>query len=421
MRPALKVYVACVLAVGLAFAFGTVLYAGSPVEKLPLAAALLLLATIAQLRPIHLTQKMKMTVDDTATFAAALLLTPGLALVVAAGATLLAYARRRQSPWFESVFNASTSGLATFAAAAVFGALGGDRGSVASYAPAVAAAAVVKYLTHTALIDIAVALQLRRNPLTTWWPVHRRDLPQSLALYALGGLMAIVADAYPVAIVLFAIPMAGIFASMRETARLRTQTREAIVEMANLIDLRDRYTHGHSQRVADLAARIAAHLRMDPSQVELIREAGLLHDLGKIRTPDDVLRKPARLDPAEQLEMRQHADAGAEILRKLPEFWEGASLVRAHHERFDGSGYPRGLAGAEIPLEAAVIAVADAWDAMTSDRPYRKALGHAEARSELIRYRGSQWTPAVVDALLAITSEPVRATNPALAGTPRLA
>jgi putative nucleotidyltransferase with HDIG domain len=419
MRPALKAYVACVLAVGVTFAVGTI--PGSPVETLPLAAALLVLATIAQLRPIHLTQKMKMTVDDTATFAAALLLSPGLALLVAAGATLLAYARRRQSPWFESVFNASTSGLATFAAAGVFGALGGDRGSVASYAPAVAAAAVVKYLMHTALVDVAVALQLRRDPLTTWWPVHRRDLPQSLALYALGGLMAIVADAYPIAIFLFALPVAGIFASMRETARLRTQTREAIVEMANLIDQRDRYTHGHSQRVADLAARIAAHLRMDPSQVELIREAGLLHDLGKIRTPDDVLRKPARLDRDEQMEMRLHAEAGAELLRKLPEFWEGASLVRAHHERFDGSGYPRGLAGAEIPLEAAVIAVADAWDAMTSDRPYRKALDHAEARAELIRYRGSQWTPAVVDALLAITSESVRSTNPTLAGAPRLA
>jgi len=419
MRPALKAYVACVLATGLAFAFAYV--PGSSVDTLPLAAALLVLATIAQLRPIHLTQKMKMTVDDTATFAAALLLSPGLALLVAAGATLLAYARRRQSPWFESVFNASTSGLATFTAAAVFGALGGDRGSVASYAPAAAAAAAVKYLMHTGLVDIAVALQLRRDPLTTWWPVHRRDLPQSIALYALGGLMAIVADSYPVAILLFALPVAGIFSSMRETARLRTQTREAIVEMANLIDQRDQYTHGHSQRVADLAARLATHLRMEPSQVELIREAGLLHDLGKIRTPDDVLQKPAVLDHDEQLEMRLHAEAGAELLRKLPEFWEGASLVRAHHERFDGRGYPRGLAGAEIPLEAAVIAVADAWDAMTSDRPYRKALGHAEARAELRRYRGSQWTPAVVDALLAITSEPAVTANPALAGSPRLA
>lgn len=419
MRPVLKLYVACVLAAGLAAAFAYV--PGSPLGTLPLAAALLALATVAQLRPIHLTQKMKMTVDDTATFAAALLLSPGVALLVAAGSTLLAYARRRRSPWFESAFNAATSGLATFTAAAVFVALGGDRGSVASYAPAAVAAAVARYLVHTGLVDVAVALQLRRDPLATWWPVHRRDLPQSIALYALGGLMAIVADAYPLAILLFAIPVAGIFASMRETARLRTQTREAIVEMAKLIDQRDRYTHGHSQRVADLAARIATRLKMDPNQVELIREAGLLHDLGKIRTPDDVLQKMGQLAHDEQLEMRLHAEAGADLLRKLPEFWEGASLVRAHHERFDGTGYPRGLAGAEIPLEAAVIAVADAWDAMTSDRPYRKALSHAEARAELMRHRGSQWTPTVVDALLAITSEPVRTAGPALAGAPRLA
>src|SRR5256712_3473650 len=283
MRPALKAYVVCVLATGLAFALAYV--PGSSVDALPLAAALLVIATIAQLRPIHLTQKMKMTVDDTATFAAALLLSPGLALLVAAGATLLAYARRRQSLWFEGVSNASRSGLAAFTAAAVFAALGGDRGSVASYAPAAVAAAGVMYLMHTGLVDIAVALQLRRDPFTPWWPVHRRDLPQSVALYALGGLMAIVADAYPVAILLFALPMAGIFASMRETARLRTQTREAIVEMANLIDQRDQYTHGHSRRVADLAAPLAAHPPTEPSQGELIPEAGPLPHLGEIRTP----------------------------------------------------------------------------------------------------------------------------------------
>jgi putative nucleotidyltransferase with HDIG domain len=375
--------------------------------RLPLSVALLLMATFGQLRPIHLTQKMKMTVDDTATFAAALLLSPALAFAVAAGSTLLAYTRRRGAPWFESVFNAATSGLATLAAATLFGFLGGDSGSVAAYAPAAVAAGVTKYLVHIALVDGAVALQLRRNPIATWWPVHRRDLPQSFALYAIGALMAIVADVYPLATVLFVLPVAAVFVSMRETARLRTQTREAIVEMAKLIDLRDRYTHGHSQRVADLAARVARRLGMEPSQIELIREAGLLHDLGKIRTPDRVLQKAGPLDGEEHVEMRLHAEAGADLLRRLPEFWEGASLVRAHHEHYDGTGYPRGLAGSEIPLEAAVIAVADAWDAMTSDRPYRKALTTGEARSELVRNRGSQWAPSVVDALLSIVNEPV--------------
>lgn len=405
MRASLKLYVMSVLAAALA---ATLFFAPTvDLARLPLSVALLLMATFGQLRPIHLTQKMKMTVDDTATFAAALLLSPALAFAVAAGSTLLAYTRRRGAPWFESVFNAATSGLATLAAATLFGFLGGDSGSVAAYAPAAVAAGVTKYLVHIALVDGAVALQLRRNPIATWWPVHRRDLPQSFALYAIGALMAIVADVYPLATVLFVLPVAAVFVSMRETARLRTQTREAIVEMAKLIDLRDRYTHGHSQRVADLAARVARRLGMEPSQIELIREAGLLHDLGKIRTPDRVLQKAGPLDGEEHVEMRLHAEAGADLLRRLPEFWEGASLVRAHHEHYDGTGYPRGLAGSEIPLEAAVIAVADAWDAMTSDRPYRKALTTGEARSELVRNRGSQWAPSVVDALLSIVNEPV--------------
>lgn len=413
MRPALKLYVACVIAAALALL--VVFVPGWNTDAVPLAVLLLVLATIAQLRPIHLTQKMKMTMDDTAIFAAALVLSPVAALLVAAGSTLLAYTRRQRAPWYECGFNAATSGLATFAGAVVFGAAGGDRGSVAAFAPAIVLAAATRYLAQTGLVDFAVALQLRRDPVVHWWPVHRRDLPQSLALYALGGLMAIVANAYPVAVILFALPVAGIFVSMRETARLRGQTRAAIVEMAKLIDLRDQYTHGHSQRVADLGARIAQQLHMDPSQIELVREAGLLHDLGKIRTPDDVLQKAGPLDHDEQAEMRLHAEAGAELLRSLPEFWEGAWLVRAHHERFDGTGYPLGLAGAEIPLEAAVIAAADAWDAMTSDRPYRKALGPDVARAEFVRHRGSQWAPVVVDALLAITSEPVSKAGPATA------
>jgi putative nucleotidyltransferase with HDIG domain len=405
VRATLKLYVVSVLAAAVA---ATLVFApGIDPARLPLSGALLLMATFGQLRPIHLTQKMKMTVDDTATFAAALLLSPALAFAVAAGSTLLAYTRRREAPWFESVFNAATSGLATLAAATLFGLLGGDSSSVASYAAAAAAAGIAKYIVQTTLVDVAVALQLRRNLIATWWPVHRRDLVQSFALYAIGALMAIVADVYPLATVLFVLPVAAVFLSMRETARLRTQTREAIVEMAKLIDLRDRYTHGHSQRVADLAARIAGRLGMESSQVELIHEAGLLHDLGKIRTPDHVLQKPGPLDREECVEMRLHAEAGADLLRRLPEFWEGASLVRAHHEHYDGSGYPRGLAGSEIPLEAAVIAVADAWDAMTSDRPYRKALTVTEARGELMRHRGSQWAPRVVDALLAIVNEPV--------------
>jgi putative nucleotidyltransferase with HDIG domain len=416
IRLPLRLYVAAVLAAACA-AFA-VFVGETSAPKLPLAVMLLAFAAIAQLRPIHLTQKTKVTVEDTATFAGALLLAPALAFAVAAGSTLLVYIRRRGAPWFEGAFNSAVSGLAALSGAWTFAAMGGERESVDAYAFAAVLAAGVMYLVNTMLVDVAVGLQLRRNPLTTGWPVHRRDLPQSSALYGLGALGAIVGDVYPPAVVLLALPVAAVFASMREAARLRSQTREAIVEFAKLIDVRDRYTHGHSQRVAALAERVAVRLRLDPSQVALVRDAALLHDLGKIHTSDHVLRKPGPLDPVEQDEMRRHAEAGAELLRKLPEFWEGASLVRAHHERYDGTGYPRGLSGADLPLEAAVIAVADSWDAMTSDRPYRRALAHADAIAEMRRGRGSQWTPAVVDALLALVDEdhavPMRARTAAM-------
>jgi putative nucleotidyltransferase with HDIG domain len=408
-RPALRRYVLAVTAIGLACVVG---FAPDSIPPdLPLAAGLLAMAAVAKLRPIHLSQKMKVNVADTATFAAALVLVPWLALLVGVLSTLIAHARSPKG-YFEANFNAAKSGIGCLAAAAVFGAMGGDTMAVAAYAPAVLVAAATMYLVHTGLVDVAAALQLRRDPIATWWPVHKRDLPQTAALYALGALMAIVADANPLAIALFVVPLIAVYVSMRQAARLRAQTRAAIVEFARLIDLRDKYTHGHSQRVAALAERIAIALHFAPAQVELVRDAALLHDLGKIRTGDHVLQKAGPLDNHEQQEMRLHAEAGAELLQRLPDFWEGAALVRAHHERYDGTGYPRGLSGEEMPLEAAVIAVADAWDAMTSDRPYRRAMAAAQARAELLRWRGIQWDPKVVDAFIAIVDQPAPHARP---------
>jgi two-component system cell cycle response regulator len=103
--------------------------------------------------------------------------------------------------------------------------------------------------------------------------------------------------------------------------------------------------------------------------------------------------------------MRKHSEHGYEFLRQIPEFWEGAQLVRLHHERFDGTGYPRGIGGTELPQEASIISVADAWDAMTSDRPYRRALDADQARAELLLRRGTQWDPKVVDAFVAMIDE----------------
>lgn len=248
-------------------------------------------------------------------------------------------------------------------------------------------------------------LQLRREPLRNWWGVQRRDLPHYSSLYLMGALAAAGAHGQPWVFLVLAIPMGIVLLSMRESARLRDQTRAAILELADVIDLRDPYTHGHSQRVALLAERLARRLRLEPVQAELVRDAARVHDIGKIGTNDLVLLKPGPLDDGEREEMRRHAEIGHRLLRRVPDFWEGAELVLSHHERVDGRGYPRGLVGSEVSLESSIISVADTYDAMTTDRPYRRALPWDVVRGELLRERGKQWHERAVDAFVAMIED----------------
>lgn len=174
------------------------------------------------------------------------------------------------------------------------------------------------------------------------------------------------------------------------------QTLEAL---ARALEARDPYTEGHTQRTARYAVAIAREMGLDEPARTAIEQAGLLHDLGKIATPDAILRKEGPLTPAERAEMLRHPAAGSRILSGVEFLSRAAVLVRHHHESYDGSGYPDGLAGSAIPLGARILAAADTLDAMTTDRPYRKGLSFAEAGLELERGAGSQFDPAVIAAL----------------------
>jgi putative nucleotidyltransferase with HDIG domain len=406
LRPALRLFVAGSIAAGALAAVIAFAVAQRPTQDaLVLAGILLLIATTAQLFPLHLSMKLKVTAEDTATYAAALLLDPFLAIAVSCTAKILGLRfRTTRMSWYNRAFNAATAVLETAAAALAFHALDGGTPSLTRPLPLIAAA-LAKYLVNTGLVTIAVDLQMKRRPLSSWWSGRAHDMRQSAALYLFGGLAATNAEGQPWIFFLFAVPMALVFLTTRETARLREQTRAVILELADLIDLRDPYTHGHSQRVAALAERLAKRLRLDPVQIELVRDAARVHDIGKIGTNDLVLLKPAALSAEEKAEMERHAELGHRLLRRLPEFWQGAELVLSHHERVDGRGYPRGLAGNEVPIEASVIAVADTYDAMTTDRPYRRALPWEYTRAELLRERGRQWHAIAVDAFVAMIDE----------------
>jgi putative nucleotidyltransferase with HDIG domain len=403
LRLPLRLYVVAVIVAGAA---ALALAAAAPAAWTGadpiLVVALGALAAVGKLRPAHVSAKLKVSLDDTGNFAAALLVGPFASMALAAAATLIALRFSTKMPLYNRLFNASATGLSTLAASTCFLVLAGPGPVLLSVPGAILAAAVVGYVVRTGLVDGAIALQLRRNPLGSWWRAHRTSLAQTAALYGLGVLAALSVTGHPWALILFVLPMAMIMFSLSKTTRMRERTKAALVELADLIDQRDRYTYGHSLRVAAYAERLARQMKLSAYQVELVTEAARLHDIGKITTPDHILQKPGPLTADDWRIMRQHCQAGHRLLQQLPEFWEGAELVLCHHERYDGTGYPRGRGGIDLPLEASIIAVCDAYDAMTTDRVYRPALPPHRVREELRHGRGTQWHALAVDGLLAL-------------------
>lgn len=183
--------------------------------------------------------------------------------------------------------------------------------------------------------------------------------------------------------------------------RLEESSLEAIESLNATVDAKDPYTAGHSARVHGIALAVAEELGLPPDRLDAIRFGGLFHDIGKIAVPDSILTKPAALAGDEYAAIMRHPADGAEIVSHFSRLRDAVPIIRHHHERWDGQGYPDRLAADTIPAEACIVGLADAWDAMTTDRPYRLALSVDEAATEVRRCRGTQFSPAVVDAFFA--------------------
>jgi putative nucleotidyltransferase with HDIG domain len=227
---------------------------------------------------------------------------------------------------------------------------------------------------------------------------------------------AVVAGVFAVLYAALALLVRGASSRMRrQTRALRRRSQELLdayemlekrsletIETLNAtVDAKDPYTAGHSQRVQRIALAIARELELERSKLEALRHGALLHDIGKLGVPDAILMKPARLSPDEYDVIKRHPADGARIIEKLEVLRPAAPLIRHHHERWDGRGYPDGLAEDAIPVEASIVGLSDAWDAMTTDRPYHRALSLDEAVEEIRAGRGSQFAPRVVDAFFA--------------------
>ena len=177
---------------------------------------------------------------------------------------------------------------------------------------------------------------------------------------------------------------------------------DIVASLTSALRAKDPQTKDHAERCSWYTGELAAELGLSDVEVSVLRVASLLHDIGKIVVPDDILLKPGPLTTAEMERMRRHPSDGANTLSNVPTAADAVPVIRHHHERFDGTGYPQGLSGEDIPIGARILLVADAFDAMTEDRPYRKAMPVAAAIEELKRFRGTQFDPTVVDAFLAV-------------------
>ncbi|HVI10643.1 MAG TPA: HD domain-containing phosphohydrolase [Candidatus Binatia bacterium] len=190
--------------------------------------------------------------------------------------------------------------------------------------------------------------------------------------------------------------------ALRDLERSYDITLQAL---GDALDLKDAETEGHSRRVTAFTMAIARHMGLPSDQVAMIARGAFLHDIGKMAIPDKILNKPGKLDPEEVVVMREHCYHGYQMLKKIPFLTEACDIVYSHQEHFDGSGYPRGLRGNDIPLGARIFSVADTLDAIISDRPYRPARSLDEARKEIEKWSGRQFDPEVVEAFSGMPNE----------------
>lgn len=411
--------------------------AGFHVEEPWAVIGLAFVAAVAERGRVSLGNKLELSISLIPTVFASAIFGPAAGLVVGvasfAGELPVLYgheqrraAREAGAPWAKWTVYSCIRGLCGgMAGLAAVGASDLVGNSTAKVVVATATAALIAEVLDVAFLGLTVAVR-RRAPVRSMKAVAPVAL-LSVPIYA--PLVALLGAAYrsvsPWTLAFFFIPalvaqrLFALYQNQRELADGLAQLNETL-EQANLsfasalvatLDARDRYTAGHSAAVAIYARDIAARMGMQEKDQSLAHLCGLVHDIGKIGLPAGLLEKPGALTLDERREMQRHSEIGERILANVETYAEIASIVRHHHERMDGNGYPDGIKGDEIPLLARIIAVADAYNAMTSDRPYRDAMPTRVARLRLAQAVETQFDTSVVaafEAILAGASEAYR-------------
>jgi HD-GYP domain-containing protein (c-di-GMP phosphodiesterase class II) len=373
-------------------------------ERMIAAAVFAVFMAVAMLFPLHVGFKTKLALDTSVIFAAILLFPPAIAMLIAASGTILAHLVRRE-PLLQAIFNTSQTALQAAGGSLLLAMVGWNTDQLQFNHPvqmaAIAGAAVVMYLINTLSVATVVGLQSGMAPLHIWYhSAVSLNRVEHISQLGLGLLGAAVVDVHLWTMPLLVLLAFVVYLSLERHVQLRQQTVDAVESLADMVDLRDRYTADHSRRVAAYARELAIALDLTPDEVDLVERAARVHDIGKVLIDSRIISKGGPLDDLEWQEFKRHPVTGAEILSRFPQFALATRYVRHHHERIDGGGYPDRLSGEQIPFGARIIAVADSFDAMTSNRAYRPALAAETVLAEFQRQSGSQWDDRVVAVLL---------------------
>jgi len=366
------------------------------------------------------------SISEVFVFSAVLLYGPAAGtLTVALDSLVISFWIARRRPEIErALFNVAVPALSAWCSAHLFfwtsgiAPLSEQPASINEILPSLVLFAVTYFLLNSSLIAIRIAFNRHDNALAVWrqsfmWLSLNYFCGASVAVLVVGNNRTIdlrfVGIVVPVLLVLyftFKTSMERVEDAYRHVAQLNSLYLSTIETLAMAIDAKDQITHGHIRRVQSYAVGLARRLGVtDEKLVKAIEAAALLHDTGKLAIPEYILNKPGKLSPVEFEKMKQHASVGADILSAIDFPYPVVPIVRHHHENWDGSGYPQGLKGTDIPIGARILSVVDCFDALTSDRPYRPRLSDAAALEILRERRGWMYDPLVVDTFATVHRE----------------
>jgi putative nucleotidyltransferase with HDIG domain len=367
----------------------------------------------------------RISVSDAFVFASVLSFGTSVATVIVAVDSIVAtlWMRRANRSVFRSAFNLSVASLSIWVASTVFHRIADPLPtppdvSLSTLLGPLAVLAGLYFLLNSWMIAVALAFEQRTRVTSLWW----KHFPWFSLNYFGGasaaGLLYSYTNSVDFAAVSIILPLLVISYLTYRTSLGRVDDAQRHLEQMNelyistiealamAVDAKDQITHGHIRRVQIYAVELAKRLGVrDGQQLSAIETAALLHDMGKLAIPEHILNKPGKLTPAEFERMKRHTDIGADLLSSIKFPYPVVPIVRHHHENWNGTGYPTGIAGTDIPLGARILSVVDCFDALTSDRPYRPRLSDQEAFDILRERRGSMYDPLVVDSFIAAHSE----------------